>query len=63
MKNFIRKTIGIRKETSTKNAGLFSGLLHKSDWHNTLINKYISSLLHVMEYTLLINYIFMLIFI
>jgi|APMed6443717190_1056831.scaffolds.fasta_scaffold67894_1 hypothetical protein len=48
MKNFIRKTTGIRKETGKKNAGLFSDLIYKTDWCNTLINKYLLSLLPVM---------------
>jgi hypothetical protein len=48
MKNFIRKTTGIRKETSKKNAGLFSDLIYKTDWCNALINKYLLSPLPMM---------------
>jgi hypothetical protein len=38
MKNFIRKTAGIRKGTSKKNEGLFSDLSYKAGSYNSLIN-------------------------
>jgi len=63
MKNFIRKTTGIRKETSSKNAGLFSGLLYKTGLHNTMINKYLPNLYVAAGIYIVNKTIIMLIFI
>jgi len=63
MKNFIRKTTGIRKETRFENAGLFSGLLYKSEWYKTMINKYLHILCSVAGIYIVNKTIFVLIFI
>lgn len=63
MKNFIRKTTEIRKETSSENAGLFSGLLYRSGWYNTMINKYITNWCAVAGIYIVNKTIFVLIFI
>jgi hypothetical protein len=63
MKYFTRKTTGIRKGTSQKNAGLFSDLLHKSEWYNLLINMCLSYWSAVTGISIVNKTQFMLIFI
>jgi hypothetical protein len=63
MKYFTRKTTGIRKGTSQKNGGLFSDLLHKSDWSNLLINMCLSYWSAVIGMCIVNKTQFMLIFI
>ena len=63
MKYFVRKNMGIRKGTCQKNEGLFSDLLHKSGWSNTLINNHISDWLAVIGICIVNKRLFMLIFI
>ena len=55
--------MGIRKGTCQKNEGLFSDLLHKSGWSNTLINNHISEWLAVIGICIVNKRLFMLIFI
>ncbi len=57
------KIMRIRKETCQKNRGSFSDLLHKSEWSNIMINKYLSDWLTVVTMCVVNKTLFMLIFI